>query len=62
MAAGEYVSVSSQRDAEEADLRLEERELRSDPAGELRELAGDLRARGLPPELAREVAATLSRA
>ena len=40
MAAGEYVSVSSQRDAEQADIRLEERELRSDPQGELRELAG----------------------
>src|SRR3954451_25284991 len=38
MAAGEYVSVSSQRDAERADLRLEERELRDDPAGEVREL------------------------
>ena len=33
MAAGEYVSVSSQRDAEQADIRLEERELRSDPEG-----------------------------
>src|SRR6478609_8168925 len=40
MAAGEYVSVSSQRDAEQADLRLEERELSRDPAGEQRELAG----------------------
>src|SRR3954468_7379270 len=38
MAAGEYVSVSSQRDAEEADLRLEQRELLLDPAGELHEL------------------------
>ena len=35
MAAGEYVSVSSQRDAEQADIRLEELELRSDPDGEL---------------------------
>jgi VIT1/CCC1 family predicted Fe2+/Mn2+ transporter len=61
MAAGEYVSVSSQRDAEEADIRLEERELRSDPQGELRELAGVYEARGLPPELAAEVAVTLSR-
>ena len=40
MAAGGYVSVSSQRDAEQADIRLEERELRRDPRGELRELAG----------------------
>ena len=36
MAAGEYVSVSSQRDTERADLRLEERELATDPEGELR--------------------------
>ena len=61
MAAGEYVSVSSQRDAEQADIRLEERELRRDPAGELRELAGVYEQRGLPPALASEVAATLSR-
>jgi VIT1/CCC1 family predicted Fe2+/Mn2+ transporter len=61
MAAGEYVSVSSQRDAEEADIRLEEHELRSDPQGELRELAGLYEARGLPPALAGEVAVTLSR-
>ena len=52
MAAGEYVSVSSQRDAEQADIRLEERELRSDPQGELRELAGVYEHRGLPPALA----------
>jgi hypothetical protein len=62
MAAGEYVSVSSQRDAERADIRLEERELRRDPAGELRELAGVYEERGLPPALATEVAVTLSRA
>jgi len=40
MAAGEYVSVSSQRDSERADLTLERKELRRDPEGELRELAG----------------------
>jgi VIT1/CCC1 family predicted Fe2+/Mn2+ transporter len=61
MAAGEYVSVSSQRDAEQADIRLEERELRRDPRGELRELAGVYEQRGLPPALANEVAVTLSR-
>jgi VIT1/CCC1 family predicted Fe2+/Mn2+ transporter len=61
MAAGEYVSVSSQRDAEQADIRLEERELRSDPQGELRELAGFYEQRGLPPALAGEVARALSR-
>jgi VIT1/CCC1 family predicted Fe2+/Mn2+ transporter len=61
MAAGEYVSVSSQRDAEQADLRLEQRELSRDPDGELRELAGLYERRGLPPALASEVASALSR-
>jgi vacuolar iron transporter family protein len=61
MAAGEYVSVSSQRDAERADIRLEERELRTDPQGELRELAGFYEQRGLSPGLAGEVAQALSR-
>jgi VIT1/CCC1 family predicted Fe2+/Mn2+ transporter len=60
MAAGEYVSVSSQRDTENADLRLEERELASDPEGELAELAGIYERRGLSPALAAEVAAALS--
>ena len=46
MAAGEYVSVSSQRDTERADLRLEERELRNNPEGELRELTGIYERRG----------------
>jgi VIT1/CCC1 family predicted Fe2+/Mn2+ transporter len=61
MAAGEYVSVSSQRDTEQADLRLEERELSEDPAGELRELTGIYERRGLSPELAGEVAVALSK-
>jgi VIT1/CCC1 family predicted Fe2+/Mn2+ transporter len=60
MAAGEYVSVSSQRDTEEADLRLEASELAEDPEGELAELAGIYEARGLEPELAALVAAALS--
>jgi VIT1/CCC1 family predicted Fe2+/Mn2+ transporter len=60
MAAGEYVSVSSQRDSEEADLRLEERELAGDPGGELRELAGIYERRGLSPDLALQVAVALS--
>ena len=60
MAAGEYVSVSSQRDAEMADLRLEERELAADPGGELEELAAIHRARGLSPELAQRVAEELT--
>jgi VIT1/CCC1 family predicted Fe2+/Mn2+ transporter len=61
MAAGEYVSVSSQRDAEQADLRVEERELIRDPTSELRELTEIYERRGLPPRLAGEVASTLSR-
>lgn len=60
MAAGEYVSVSSQRDTEDADLRLERHELASDPEGELRELAGIYEGRGLRPELAAEVARGLT--
>ena len=62
MAAGEYVSVSSQRDSERADLRLERRELKEDPEGELRELAGIYERRGLPADLATRVAETLSTA
>jgi VIT1/CCC1 family predicted Fe2+/Mn2+ transporter len=61
MAAGEYVSVSSQRDTEVADLALEARELADDPEGELRELALIYEGRGLTPELARRVAEQLSR-
>jgi len=61
MAAGEYVSVSSQRDTELADLRLEERELQNDPEGELEELAAIYENRGLSRQLAREVAVELSR-
>ena len=61
MSAGEYVSVSSQRDAEQADIRLEERGLRRDPEGELRELAGIYEQRGLPSALASDVALALSR-
>ena len=61
MAAGEYVSVSSQLDAERADLRLERQELSSDPEGELKELTEIYERRGLPRHLATEVALTLSR-
>ncbi|HEY2732971.1 MAG TPA: VIT1/CCC1 transporter family protein, partial [Polyangiales bacterium] len=60
MAAGEYVSVSSQRDAEEADIDLEKWELDDNPAGELRELAAIYEKRGLAPALARQVAEQLS--
>lgn len=47
MGVGEYVSVSSQRDAEEADIGRETRELAEDPKTELQELAGIYAARGL---------------
>ena len=60
MAAGEYVSVSSQRDSERADLSLERRELAADPKGELDELERIYEERGLPRELALEVAQTLT--
>ena len=60
MAAGEFVSVSSQRDAEDADIDLEKWELDDNPAGELRELALSYEKRGLDPELARRVAEELS--
>jgi VIT1/CCC1 family predicted Fe2+/Mn2+ transporter len=59
MAAGEYVSVSSQRDTEDADLRLEARELADDPEGELSELTAIYEARGLKSELALDVATEL---
>jgi len=59
MAAGEYVSVSSQADTEHADLAREREELRTDPAGEERELTAIYVKRGLDPELARRVAQEL---
>jgi vacuolar iron transporter family protein len=52
MAAGEYVSVSSQADTENADLARERRELATDDAGERAELAAIYVARGLTPSLA----------
>ena len=60
MAAGEYVSVSSQSDTETADLARERRELAADPEGELRELALIYESRGVPPGLARAVARALT--
>ncbi|MFT5587149.1 MAG: VIT1/CCC1 family predicted Fe2+/Mn2+ transporter [Cognaticolwellia sp.] len=60
MAAGEYVSVSSQSDTEAADLERERQELAEDPAHELRELAGIYEQRGLTPSLAKEVAEQLT--
>ncbi len=60
MAAGEYVSVSTQRDSERALLRKEERELREEPEEELAELAGIYAGKGLEEELALEVARQLT--
>jgi VIT1/CCC1 family predicted Fe2+/Mn2+ transporter len=60
MAAGEYVSVSTQRDSERALLRKEERELRDDPEDELAELAWLYVDRGLDEDLALEVARQLT--
>jgi len=59
MAAGEYVSVSSQSDTERADLERERKELRQDPAFETEELARIYVKRGLQLPLAREVAEQL---
>jgi VIT1/CCC1 family predicted Fe2+/Mn2+ transporter len=56
MAAGEYVSVSSQADTEQADLARERRELAADPAAERAELRGIYVRRGLTPDLASQVA------
>lgn len=56
MAAGEYVSVSSQADTEAADLARERRELRDQPEAELAELTAIYVERGVEPELARKVA------
>jgi VIT1/CCC1 family predicted Fe2+/Mn2+ transporter len=55
-AAGEYVSVSSQADTEQADLARERHELASAPDAEKAELVGIYQARGLTPDLARQVA------
>jgi VIT1/CCC1 family predicted Fe2+/Mn2+ transporter len=59
MAAGEYSSVSSQRDTEAADLEIERKALVEHPEIEMAELAGIYRDRGLPADLAMEVAEKL---
>ena len=59
MAAGEYVSVHSQADTEQADLRLEHAELKADNQGEHQELTAIYVARGLDPLLAKQVAQQL---
>ncbi len=60
MAAGEYVSVSSQSDTENADLALERAELANSPESERTELIGIYVGRGLTPELAAQVADQLT--
>jgi VIT1/CCC1 family predicted Fe2+/Mn2+ transporter len=60
MAAGEYVSVSSQADTEQADLARERRELETDPSAELAELRAIYVKRGLDPSLAQQVAEQLT--
>ncbi len=59
MAAGEYVSVSSQADTEQADLNRERQELQDNVKGEQKELTNIYIKRGLEPELAKEVAEQL---
>lgn len=59
MAVGEYVSVSSQRDSERADIAMEKRSLEENPKEELAELAAIYERRGLDAKLARQVAAQL---
>ncbi|HEY3731951.1 MAG TPA: VIT family protein [Steroidobacteraceae bacterium] len=61
MAAGEFVSVSSQADSERSDLERERRELATDEPAERAELAGIYRQRGLAPHLAEQVAVQLMR-
>ena len=62
MAAGEYVSVSSQADTEAADIAKETAELRDDPAGELAELTAIYKHRGLSDDLALQEAQSLTAA
>jgi VIT1/CCC1 family predicted Fe2+/Mn2+ transporter len=59
MAAGEYVSVHSQADTEQADLALERAEIKADDKGEHKELMAIYVARGLDPSLAKQVAEQL---
>src|SRR5450755_4498225 len=61
MAAGEYVSVSSQADTESADLKREKKELETSPDIELKELAKHYQDRGLDSDLAMKVAIQLTK-
>lgn len=60
MAAGEYVSVSSQADTERASIALEKKELAADPEGEFRELCGIYLRRGISHDLALELTTELT--
>lgn len=60
MAAGEYISVSSQLDTEQADIKREKKELHNTPEQELDEIRAIYEQRGLTPELARQVAIALT--
>jgi VIT1/CCC1 family predicted Fe2+/Mn2+ transporter len=60
MAVGEYVSVASQRDVEEAELEREKNEIEDDPKGEIKELSAMLQKRGINPELSGQVARELT--
>lgn len=60
MAVGEYVSVSAERDAQQADVRVETEALATRPDEEVRELAEMYEARGLTPDLAAQVAEQLT--
>lgn len=60
MAGGEYTSVSAQKDSEKAALEVEREELRTNPAGELRELQWFYEQKGMSPELAKQVAEELT--
>jgi len=60
MAVGEYVSVSSQRDLENAELAQERRQIETHPEAELHQLAAILQSRGIEHTLAREVAEQIS--
>jgi VIT1/CCC1 family predicted Fe2+/Mn2+ transporter len=60
MAVGEYVSVSSQRDSQAAELDVERSQLRADPEGELAQLTALIQSQGIDAELARRTAAQLT--
>ena len=60
MAVGEYVSVSSQKDSEKAEIETERRQLAADPEYGLKQLTGLVTAQGIDPELARQVAVQLT--